>query len=351
MCLLLFGEVGAPTYAHVDLALDGGLVERRVVPVVPGVGVGSLTQQQRHHLKTKVSSLSEAAAAQTKHCFAPPPTSSSSTTPTSAHHALVSSVRTRRESAAFGRFRSAPLTHGDANRAVALAQLCHRPGGRRALLQSCESPPDASTGDRWEWRMGGRTFRIFKAHRTHLHERQTPASTAPDQQNSLKFCSGVNGLGGVFFIYIYFFFFSFTHFLLVSPRRSRQSRGRRLNPSRRSIWGFSKRVLKRCCVMGFRSGSGCPSKADAALMIIGYRAILHHLGRKIKPVDFRARRPPPPLPNATERRVEQVMEGTFPQQVSALNSYFLLLLTQREKRKDADSSEVLKRIISVTRTH
>lgn len=44
--------VVAPTYADVYLALDGGLVERRVVPVVPGVGVGSLAQQQRHHLKT-----------------------------------------------------------------------------------------------------------------------------------------------------------------------------------------------------------------------------------------------------------------------------------------------------------
>lgn len=43
----------APTYADVDLALDGGFVEWRVVPVVPGVWVGSLTQQQRHHLKTK----------------------------------------------------------------------------------------------------------------------------------------------------------------------------------------------------------------------------------------------------------------------------------------------------------
>lgn len=52
----------APTYADVDLALDGGFVERRVVPVVPGVRVGSLTQQQRHHLKTKAqdgSSLQE----------------------------------------------------------------------------------------------------------------------------------------------------------------------------------------------------------------------------------------------------------------------------------------------------
>lgn len=40
------------TYTDVYLALDGGFVEWRVVPVVPSVGVGSLTQQQGHHLKT-----------------------------------------------------------------------------------------------------------------------------------------------------------------------------------------------------------------------------------------------------------------------------------------------------------
>lgn len=51
MCLLR--GVFAPTYADVYLALDGSFVERRVVPVVPGVGVGPLTQQQRHHLQAK----------------------------------------------------------------------------------------------------------------------------------------------------------------------------------------------------------------------------------------------------------------------------------------------------------
>lgn len=40
------------TYTDVYLALDGGFVERRVVPVISGVGVGPLTQQQGHHLQT-----------------------------------------------------------------------------------------------------------------------------------------------------------------------------------------------------------------------------------------------------------------------------------------------------------
>ncbi len=40
------------TYTDVYLALDGSFVERRVVPVVSGIGVGPLTQQQGHHLKT-----------------------------------------------------------------------------------------------------------------------------------------------------------------------------------------------------------------------------------------------------------------------------------------------------------
>lgn len=47
------GGVFAPTYADVYLALDGSFVEWRVVPVVPSVWVGPLTQQQRHHLKAK----------------------------------------------------------------------------------------------------------------------------------------------------------------------------------------------------------------------------------------------------------------------------------------------------------
>lgn len=38
------------TNADIDLALDGCLVQRCVVPVVPGVGVGTLTQQQANHL-------------------------------------------------------------------------------------------------------------------------------------------------------------------------------------------------------------------------------------------------------------------------------------------------------------
>lgn len=38
------------TDADVDLALNGCLVQRRVVPVVPGVWVGTLAQQQADHL-------------------------------------------------------------------------------------------------------------------------------------------------------------------------------------------------------------------------------------------------------------------------------------------------------------
>lgn len=41
------------TDTDVYLALDGGFVQRRVVPVVSSVGVGPLTQQQGHHLKTR----------------------------------------------------------------------------------------------------------------------------------------------------------------------------------------------------------------------------------------------------------------------------------------------------------
>lgn len=40
------------TDTDVYLALDGSFVEWRVVPVVSRVGVGPLTQQQGHHLKT-----------------------------------------------------------------------------------------------------------------------------------------------------------------------------------------------------------------------------------------------------------------------------------------------------------
>ena len=39
-----------PTDADVRLALDGGLVKWRVVPVIPGVRVGTGPQQQGHHL-------------------------------------------------------------------------------------------------------------------------------------------------------------------------------------------------------------------------------------------------------------------------------------------------------------
>lgn len=62
-------------------------------------------------------------------------------------------------------------------------------------------------------------------------------------------------------------------------------------------------------------------------MIIGYQAILHHLGLKINPVDFKVRR----RTDATERRVKQAMEGIFPHSSSGKHNYFLLLLThQRE---------------------
>ena len=43
-------QESTPTDADVSLALDGGLVKRRVVPVVAGVRVGTGPQQQRHHL-------------------------------------------------------------------------------------------------------------------------------------------------------------------------------------------------------------------------------------------------------------------------------------------------------------
>lgn len=36
--------------AHVDLALDSRLVEGRVVPVVPRIGVSAMLEQQLHHL-------------------------------------------------------------------------------------------------------------------------------------------------------------------------------------------------------------------------------------------------------------------------------------------------------------
>ncbi len=38
------------TYADVYLPFDGGLVERREVPVVPGIGVSPVGQQERDHL-------------------------------------------------------------------------------------------------------------------------------------------------------------------------------------------------------------------------------------------------------------------------------------------------------------
>ena len=43
-------RVSTPTDADVCLALDGGLVKWRVVPVIPGVRVGTSPQQQGHHL-------------------------------------------------------------------------------------------------------------------------------------------------------------------------------------------------------------------------------------------------------------------------------------------------------------
>lgn len=44
-------EVAAAlTNANINLPLDGGLVQWCVVPVVSGVGVGALTQQEADHL-------------------------------------------------------------------------------------------------------------------------------------------------------------------------------------------------------------------------------------------------------------------------------------------------------------
>lgn len=44
-------EVAAAlTNANIDLPLDSGLMQWCVVPVVSGVGVGTLTQQQADHL-------------------------------------------------------------------------------------------------------------------------------------------------------------------------------------------------------------------------------------------------------------------------------------------------------------
>lgn len=40
------------TYTDIYLALDGSFMEWCVVPVVSSIGVGPLTQQQGHHLKT-----------------------------------------------------------------------------------------------------------------------------------------------------------------------------------------------------------------------------------------------------------------------------------------------------------
>lgn len=56
----MFTSPATLTYTDVYLALDGSFMERRVVPVVSSVGVGTLTQQQGHHLKTthRTSSLS-----------------------------------------------------------------------------------------------------------------------------------------------------------------------------------------------------------------------------------------------------------------------------------------------------
>lgn len=48
----MFTSPATLTYTDVYLALDGSFMERRVVPVVSSVGVGPLTQQQGHHLKT-----------------------------------------------------------------------------------------------------------------------------------------------------------------------------------------------------------------------------------------------------------------------------------------------------------
>lgn len=47
------------TYTHVNLALDSGLVQRGVVPIVSGVGVGSMPKQQIHHLHKNTVRLSE----------------------------------------------------------------------------------------------------------------------------------------------------------------------------------------------------------------------------------------------------------------------------------------------------
>lgn len=128
------------------------------------------------------------------------------------------------------------------------------------LQNSCACGPD-SEGDG-----SGFLAVIFKAECTHLHKRQTPASTTLEQQNSLKFCSGVNGLGGFFFLLLLLLFFP--------PRHSRQSPGRRLNPTQRSSLCLYKGIINhsaQCCLVDFRSGSGsggCLSEEeDAALMI------------------------------------------------------------------------------------
>lgn len=54
--LRLFGTCAlcVLTYTDVYLALDGGFVQRRVVPVVSSIRVGPLTQQQGHHLRRRV---------------------------------------------------------------------------------------------------------------------------------------------------------------------------------------------------------------------------------------------------------------------------------------------------------
>lgn len=48
--ILTFARTSGLTYAHVDLALDGGFVERGVVPVVSGVGVRSVVEEYLHDL-------------------------------------------------------------------------------------------------------------------------------------------------------------------------------------------------------------------------------------------------------------------------------------------------------------
>ena len=57
------------TYTDVYLAFNGSFVEWRVVPVVPGVGVGPLAQQQGHNLKTthRTSGFNRCAASKEKH--------------------------------------------------------------------------------------------------------------------------------------------------------------------------------------------------------------------------------------------------------------------------------------------